>query len=59
MAEIGTIDEDLVAMLPCNFAGIAEKTDSHMMSYGLLIPVSICVVVVSSAMSFRTYRRPK
>lgn len=59
MAEIGTIDEDLVAMLPCNFAGIAEKTDSHMMSYGLLIPVSICVVVVSSVRAFRTYRRPK
>ena len=59
MAEIDAIDEDLVAMLPCNFAGVAEKPAAHLTSYGLLIPVSICVVVVSSVRAFRTYRRPK
>jgi len=59
MAEIDAIEEDLVAMLPCNFAGVAEKPAAHLTSYGLLLLFSLCVIVISSVRAFRTYRRPK
>ncbi len=59
MAAIGTIEESLVSMLPCNFAGVAEKPAEHLTSYGLLIPISLVVIAVSSVRAFRTYRRPK
>jgi hypothetical protein len=58
MAEIDAIEEDLVAMLPCNFAGIADKPGAHLASYGLLLLLSACVVAGSSISAFRAYRRP-
>lgn len=59
MAGIDAIEEDLVAMLPCNFAGIAKKPGEHLTSYGLLLLVSLVVIVVSSVRAFKTFRRPK
>ena len=58
MAEIDAIEEDLIAMLPCNFAGIADKPGAHLASYGLLLLFSACVIAFSSLFAFRNYRRP-
>lgn len=59
MAEIGSIEKDLVSMLPCNFGGVAKKPGEHLASYGLPLLFSLSVIVISSVKAFRTYRRPK
>ena len=59
MAEASDLDESIVRMLPCNFAGITEQPLEHFTSYGFLLLFSVVIIAVSSISEFKKYRPAK
>jgi hypothetical protein len=58
-AAVEAIDDELVWMVPCNYAGIVDRPMAHLALYGVLLLVSAAIVVVLSIGALRAYRRPE